>query len=121
MQLEFRFLASEIPEPPVFQKGEGWYGIVFFYYPTKQHLKEGKRESEETLIYAKTLLSAKQTASKWANSIRAKSPISAKYPIENSWEEVSSTGDKYEKYWKKKGRYFSCNPEIYLVPNSIVE
>ena len=108
------------PKPaPKHKPGAGWYQAVLVYYPYKDNLDKGKSEAVETLILATSLLSAQQQASKWANSIRAKYPISAVYPIEGKWEEVRREDMKYGKIWKKPGKYFSCNPEIRLVPNQM--
>ena len=105
------------PEPtpqPEFQKGEGWYQIGVRICPD---LNTGKMEliEKEIPIYAKTLLAAKQAASRWAKPL-----LPHNMPIEGKWEEQSST-NRYGKYWKKPGKYFSCNPELYLIPNQIVE
>ena len=121
MQFEFGFLVSIIPDPPVFQKGEGWYQVALFYYPTKESLDIGKADQSETLIYAKTLLSAKQKATKWANSIRKKSLISSKFPIDGKWEKVKTSTNQYNKYWEKAGLYCSCNPRLFLIPNNFSE
>ena len=107
-----------VPPPRKPNKGEGWYQAVLVYYPYKENLDKGKSETVETMILAKSLLAAKQKASKWANDIRAKFPISQKYPIESKWEEITMYAEKGI-HWKKKGVYFSCNPELYLVPNNV--
>ena len=123
MQLEFDFITPPPPEPapapPVFQKGEGWYQVALFHYPTKESLDKGKAEQEDTMIYAKTLLSAKIQSRKWEQGIRKERAI--KYPIDETWEEVPNSNNRYGKHWEKHGNYYSCNPKLFLIPNNLVE
>ena len=112
------------PEPtpqPEFSKDEGWYQVALFHFPTKKSLDIGKAESEQTLIYAKSVLSAKLKASKWAKGIREKSTISAKYPVDGKWKEVKNSANRYGKHWEKAGIYYNCNPRLFLIPNNVVE
>ena len=110
----------EEPTPPSrSRKGEGWYQVGLLHYPMKRNRDEGKAEKEQTLLYAKSLLGAKHKASQWAKSIRKERNKS--HPIDNAWIEESTRTNNYGKYWKKTGKYFSCNPELYLIPNNIEE
>ena len=112
------FLIEVVPKPappPKPKKGEGWYQVGVRICPDLKTGKMGLIE-RETPIYAKTLLAAKQAASKWAKPF-----LCHNMPIEGKWEEEQSSTNRYGKYWKKKGLYFSCNPELYLIPNSITE
>ena len=114
MQLDFFHNSiTVLPEPPKPRKGEGWYEIGVRVCPD---LQTGKMEliERETPIYAKTLMAAKQAASKWAKPF-----LLHRMPVDGKWEETRSSTNRYGKYWKKKGKYFSCNPEIYLIPNSV--
>ena len=103
------------PEPYTPQRGEGWYQIAVRICPD---LNTGKMKliEKDQPIYAKTLLAAKQAASKWAKPL-----LPHRMPIEGKWEEERQDSLKYGKYWKKKGLYYDCNPELYLIPNQIVE
>lgn len=100
------------------QEDEGWYQVALFHYPTKESLDIGKAVGEQTMIYAKTILSAKQQASKWAKKIRGEWGL--KYPIDENWEEVKNSKNQYGIHWEKHGSYYSCNPKLFLIPNNIV-
>ena len=122
LTFDFGYLATPVeePEPYIPQVGEGWYQVALYHYPTKESLNIGQSEFVESSFYAKSLVSAKMNASKWAKEIRGDWGL--RFPIDKTWEEVeSSTYGNHGKYWKKTGKYFTNNPELYLVPNKIVE
>lgn len=104
-----------LPEPPKPRKGQGWYGIAARIC---QDLNTGRLEIiDGGMIYAKSLLAAQQAASKWV-----KAHLTYNMPIEGKWEEETRSTNKYGKIWVKKGKYYgSSNPELYVVPNQIVE
>lgn len=119
-QEQFNFLITPIKEsePYLPKEGEGWYQVALYHYPTKHNIDTGTHSFVESRFYAKSLVSAKQKASKWAK--QQMSEFSKRFPIQNTWEEVKSRSyGNYGKYWKKTGKYFTCNPELYLVPNNI--
>ena len=121
LTFDFGYLATPVEEPIeeyIPQEDEGWYHAALFHFPTKESLDIGKAEQVDTLIYAKTILAAKQRASKWAKEIRGERAIQC--PIDETWEEVPNSRNQYGRHWEKKGVYYSCNPRLFLIPNNIV-